>query len=433
MSSSLPEEESLESEARAGVPPGRMRRTFSALHYRDFRILWLGALTSTTGTFMQAYAQAWLVYTLTNSPFLLGFDGFLSTGPMLLFSLFGGVVADRMDRRRVMIYSQYAQMTCALVLTALVWTKSIRIWHIFLLSFLTGSAQSFSGPAYITLLPLLVPREHVPNAVAMNSMQFNVARVIGPAIGGLLFAAFGPVVCFGVNGLSFIAVIIAISSIRVPPVHPSVDRTRGVFDEMKDGFRFVRERSQLQLLTFLAFAGTFFGMPLFTLLPVVAKSIFHLGPRGLSVFQADYGIGSVVGAVFVAGASYASQKGRFALMLQLAFACCLFSFGVSRNLTASLVIAFIAGLCIVGVISMYSSLVQLATNEAMRGRVMSIFMLAFRGGMPLGNLLAGYVAQRWSITTALAVNGTILAAIAFVFIVRGTDLDRGLQPAAEAA
>jgi predicted MFS family arabinose efflux permease len=198
---------------------------------------------------------------------------------------------------------------------------------------------------------------------------------------------------------------------------------------MREGFRFVRERRSLLLLTFLAFAGTFLGMPLFTLLPVVASQLFGLGARGLSMMQADYGVGSVVGALFVASAGYAVRKGRLALMLQLAFAVMLIGFGLSKNLYATLVIAFLAGACIVGVISMYSSLVQLTTTDAMRGRVMSIFMLAFRGGMPLGNLLAGFVAERFSITTALVVNGMVLALIALFFISRGTDLDRELQPA----
>jgi len=404
------------------IAEGRFSRTFSALRYRDFRLLWLGAITSTIGTFMQMLAQAWLVYTLTGSAFLLGVDGFLATGPMLLFSLFGGVVADRMARKKIMMGSQIAQGTFALILAALLWTHHVRIWHIFLLSFLTGSAQSFSGPAYISLLPLLVKREDVPNAVAMNSMQFNLARVIGPAIGGVVFATLGAAWCFLINGLSFGAVIIALLLIRMPPIQDQSEK-RSVLADMREGFVFVRQRRALLMLTFLSFAGTFLGMPLFTMLPVVAKRIFDLGPRGLSLLQADYGVGSVIGALLVASSSYAAKKGRLALMLQLAFACTLVAFGLSRSLAASLVIAFIAGTCIVGVISLYSSLVQLTTSDAVRGRVMSIFMLAFRGGMPLGNLLAGYVAQRWSITAALTVNGTVLAMVALVFILRGTDLD----------
>src|ERR1043166_7532100 len=219
-------------EAAAGT---RFSRTFSALRYRDFRLLWFGAITSTIGTFMQTLAQAWLVYTLTGSALLLGFDGFLSTGPMLLFSLFGGVVADRVARKKIMMASQIAQGTFALVLAVLIWTHAVKIWHVFLLSFLTGSAQSFSGPAYISLLPLLVKREDVPNAVAMNSMQFNLARVIGPILAGIALTAGGASVCFGLNGLSFIAVIVALMLIRSPQVAGKSDEKRGFLDEMKDG------------------------------------------------------------------------------------------------------------------------------------------------------------------------------------------------------
>jgi len=421
MSASLPEEESLEAEARA--EPSRLRRTFSALHYRDFRLLWFGAFTSTTGTFMQTFAQAWLVYTMTNSAFLLGVDGFLSTGPMLLFSLFGGVIADRVERKKIMVLSQYLQMAFALILALLIVTHQIRVWHIFVLSFLTGSIQSFSGPAYASLLPLLVRREDVPNAVAMNSMQFNLARVIGPALGGIVFGLWGPAACFTINGLSFIAVIAAYAVISIPAVHERKREDTGIFEEMREGFRFVITRRSLLTLTFLAFVGTFLGMPLFTMLPVVAKKVFGLGAQGLSLFQADYGVGSVIGAVFVASSSYAAKKGKIALLMQLVFALCLVFFGLSRNLVSSVIIAFIAGACIVSVVSLYSSLVQLMVTDAMRGRVMSIFMLAFRGGMPLGNLVAGYVAQRWSISFALAVNGSVLAAVALIFILKGTDLD----------
>ncbi len=433
MSSSLPQEQTVEANAQAGIPTGRLQRTFSALRYRDFRLLWFGAFASTTGTFMQTLAQGWLVYTMTGSAFLLGVDGFLATGPMLLFSLFGGVIADRIERRKIMLLSQVMQMTFAFVLTGLIYFHAVKIWHIFILSFLTGSAQSFSGPAYASLLPLLVKRDDMSNAVAMNSMQFNLARVIGPAIGGVVFGVWGATACFGINGLSFVAVIIALLIIKMPPLHADATST-SMMAQMKQGFAFVASRRSLLMLTFLSFAGTFLGMPLFTMMPVVAKSIFHLGPQGLSMLQADYGVGSVVGALFVAGSSYAAKKGRLALMLQLVFACTLVAFGFSRHITSSLVIAFLAGAAIVGVISLYSSLVQLSTSDAMRGRVMSIFMLAFRGGMPLGNLLAGFVAQRWSISTALEVNGIALAVVALIFIVRGTDLDAGLEaePAAAA-
>jgi MFS family permease len=424
MSTSLPEEETFESEIEAQpLPTSRLGRMFSALRYREFRLLWFGAFTSTVGTWMQTIAQGWVVLNMTNSPFLLGVDGFLATGPMLLFSLFGGVIADRVERRKVMLLSQYLQMSFAFALGGLIWTGKVAVWHIFALSFLTGSAQSFSGPAYISLLPLLVRREDVPNAIAMNSVQFNLARVIGPTLAGIAFAAWGPAICFAVNGLSFIAVIIALLMIRSPAVTGKSTAKTSIIEEMREGFRFVHTRRRLQLLTFLAFVATFLGMPIVTFMPVVARSIFKLDARGYASMVAIYGVGSVVGALFVAASSHIPRKGNAALIMQLAFAVAMISFGLSTSLPLSLAFAFFAGACIVGVISLYSSLVQLTTTDAMRGRVMSIFMLAFRGGMPLGNLLAGYVAQRWSISTALTINGTVMFAIALLFVLKGTNLD----------
>jgi predicted MFS family arabinose efflux permease len=422
MSASLPEEQAIESEVQTPAPLGPIARTFSALRYRDFRLLWIGAFMSTTGTWMQTVAQGWVVLNMTNSAFLLGVDGFLATGPMLLFSLFGGVVADRIERKKIMLLSQYLQMTFAFILAALLLSGNARVEHIFILSFLTGSAQSFSGPAYISLLPLLVRREDVPNAVAMNSVQFNLARVIGPLLAGIALAAWGAPACFAINGVSFIAVIVAILMIRSPQVNKE-EAADGIVNEMKAGFRFVFSRRKLLTLTFLAFAGTFIGMPLVTFLPVVAKSIFALKAKGYAWMMTTYGLGSVCGALLVAGAAHSAKKGKVALTLQLVFAVLLTIFAFSRSLPLSLGLLFLSGMCVVSVISLYSSLVQLTTSDSMRGRVMSIFMLAFRGGMPLGNLIAGYVANRWSITTALAINGSILAMVAMTFILKRTNLD----------
>jgi predicted MFS family arabinose efflux permease len=272
---------------------------------------------------------------------------------------------------------------------------------------------------------LLVKRDDMSNAVAMNSMQFNLARVIGPILAGIAIAAWGAAICFGLNGLSFVAVIIALLLIRTPKVS-STEVKSGMVDEMRAGFKFVTSRRTLLLLTFLAFAGTFLGMPIVTFMPVVARSIFKLNASGYAWMMAVYGIGSVIGALFVAASAHAARKGRIALILQLTFACMMVIFGLSRSLPLSLIVSFFAGACIVGVISLYSSLVQLTTTDAMRGRVMSIFMLAFRGGMPLGNLLAGFVAQRWSISLALSINGAVLAAVALVFVLKSTNLDEAM-------
>jgi MFS family permease len=390
----------------------RLARTFSALSYRDYRLLWLGAFTSTTGTWMQTVAQSWLVFSLTGSAFLLGVDGFLAASPMLVFSLFGGVLADRFDKKRLMLASQVLQMTFAFVLAALVALGRVEVWHVFVLSFLTGTAQAFSAPAYVSLLPTLVRKEDVPNAVAMNSMQFNLARVIGPVIAGFAFVGLGAAACFVLNGLSFLAVIAALLLMGTGSlvVLNSAGR-RSVMHEMREGFAFVAGNSALRQLCLLGFAGMFFGGPVVTMLPVVARDVFAGGPRTYSWLLAAYGIGSVAGAVFTASTGGGRHKGRLGLGMQVAFAGALLLFAASPWLPASLLLAFVAGAASVGAISMYSSLVQLTTTDAMRGRVMSIFMLSFRGGMPLGALLSGFVAQQVSVQAALGMNAVILALI----------------------
>ncbi|MBI2214430.1 MAG: MFS transporter [Acidobacteria bacterium] len=390
----------------------RLARTFSALSYRDYRLLWLGAFTSTTGTWMQTVAQSWLVFSLTGSAFLLGVDGFLAASPMLAFSLVGGVLADRFDKKRLMFASQLLQMTFAFVLALLVVTQRVEVWHVFILSFLTGTAQAFSAPAYVSLLPTLVRKEDVPNAVAMNSMQFNLARVIGPVIAGFAFVSLGAAACFALNGLSFVAVIAALLMMGGGSLAAvSVAKRRSVMHDMREGFAFVASNGALRQLCLLGFAGMFFGGPVVTMLPVVARDVFAGGPRTYSWLLAAYGIGSVAGAVFTASTGGGTRKGRLGLGMQVAFAGALLLFALSSWLPVSLVLAFMAGAASVGAISMYSSLVQLTTTDAVRGRVMSIFMLAFRGGMPLGALLSGFVAQHISVQAALATNALLLGTI----------------------
>ena len=198
------------------------RRIAAALTYRDFRLLWCGALTSSIGTWMQKVAQAWLIVTLSGSQsaFYLGLDSFVGELPILLLTLVGGVVADRRDRRHMMLVSQVVQMATAFTLASLVFVEAVRIWHIIALSCITGCAQAFGGPAYQSLVPTLVGKEHLPNAIALNSIQFNLARVIGPVVAGAALASFGMVMCFGLNGLSFLFVMAAILSLRNVHVSP---------------------------------------------------------------------------------------------------------------------------------------------------------------------------------------------------------------------
>src|SRR3990167_9255728 len=222
---------------------GLFSRTFQAFRYGDFRLMWGGAFTSTSGTWMQQVAQSWLVLEMTGSAFYLGLVGFLGDLPILLFSLFGGVVADRIDRRKLILGSQFTQMTCAFILTALVLLDQLRIWHILALVFIGGTGQSFGGPAYAALIPGLVKREDVPNAIALNSIQFNLARMVGPLLAGEVLAAAGVAWCFALNGLSFVAVIISLYLIRATFVPEKTEDS--VMTGLRNGFAYMKTRGPL--------------------------------------------------------------------------------------------------------------------------------------------------------------------------------------------
>jgi MFS family permease len=388
----------------------------AALTYRDFRVLWFGAFTSTIGTWMQKVAQSWLVLTITgsSSAFFLGLDSFLGELPILLFTLIGGVVADRQDRRKLLLGSQYVQMAAAFTLAALVYWDVVRIWHVLTLSVATGLAQAFGGPAYQSLLPSLVAKDHVPNAIAFNSIQFNLARVIGPLLAGAALAAFGMVACFGLNGLSFLAVIVAILSLHVRHI-PAPTTTR-MHQELKTGFGFVRANRGLIGLSVLGFATTFLGNPLLTFLPLFTQNVFNGDVNQYTYLMSAAGGGAVTGALVVAWVGRSRHMGRTLLFLQFMFGILIVLFAVTRVFWINAVLLFAAGACMVMVFAMLSSLVQLNAPNEMRGRVMSIYMVAFRGGMPIGSLAAGWLATLTSAPAVLIVNGMLLTAVATWFL-----------------
>ncbi len=392
-----------------------LRRVFKAFQYRDFRLLWFGACTSSIGTWMQIVAQSWLVLDISHSPFLLGLDSFLGQIPILLFSLVGGVIADRIDRRRVLLGSQYTQMTCAFVLTLLIAFKLVRVWQILSLSFIVGCAQAFGGPAYQALVPMLVDKEDLPNAIALNSIQFNLARVIGPMLGGLALTNLGAAWCFALNGVSFVAVIISllVLSIKFVPQKTAESILTGV----KQGIGFIRNQGAMVSLIALAFCMTALAIPIITFLPVFARDVFHRGPTTFTILLSCSGAGSVVGALIVAALGNIRHKGRTALLMLLLLGAAIAGFSLSKSVPLSGLLLFIAGAAMMGVFSMISSLVQLITANEMRGRVMSVYNVAFRGGMPLGSLATGWLVPIFSAPSVLAVNGLLLVVLGCYFLV----------------
>jgi MFS family permease len=393
-------------------------RVFHAFTYRDFRLLWFGAFTSSSGTWLQDTALAWILLQLTNDPSYLGYHGFLSTAPILIFTLIGGVLADRFDRRRILIISQYAQLTFALTLAALAFFKvpnMILVWSALTLSFMTGSVQAFGGPAYQSLIPMLIDKKDLPNAIALNSIQFQLARVVGASIGSLPFAIFADqmmaaAVSFGLNGLSFVAVIIALMSLSVRHIPRS--HTGGMRSQMREGLNFVWHKEGLRSLTFLAFASTFLGMQVTIFLAAFARDIFKVGAEGNFRMVAVTGAGAVVGALITAGMGNIINKGRKALAMQICFGAMIAAFSLTRSVWAAYVILFLAGVFMMMLFALIMSLVQLIVSDDMRGRVMSIYMVAFRGGMPLGSLITGLLAKRFFLPYIMLVEGVLMILIA---------------------
>jgi len=394
-----------------------LRRLASALTYRDFRVMWIGAFTSSIGTWMQKVAQSWLVLTLTNSPFYLGLDAFLGELPILLLTLVGGVVADRRDRRRVLLISQCVQMSTAAALAALVYFDAVRIWHVLALSTVTGIAQAFGGPAYQSLLPNLVSRDDMPNAIALNSTQFNLARVIGPLAAGVALAAWGSAACFALNAASFLVVIASLLMLHIRQTPAAA--TRSVLAEMRGGVSFVWHHPVILTMTFLALCTTMLASPVLTLLPVMAQKVFQLGPDGYSRLMAFSGAGAVVGALSVAWMGRFERMGRAVLLVQVALGVVLAAFAASRFLPLSYGLIFFGSIGLMMSFSLLMSLVQLAVPNEMRGRVLSVYMMAFRGGMPLGSLAAGYFANLTSAPSTLMVTGILLSVVAAMFLARG--------------
>jgi predicted MFS family arabinose efflux permease len=396
-----------------------LQRVFKAFEYRDFRLMWIGACTSTIGTWMQTVAQQWLVYDLSkDDPFFLGLDGFLGQIPIVLFSLLGGVMADRSDRRKMLLGSQYVQMTTALTLAVLDFTGVVKVWHVLVLSFIVGSAQSFGGPAYSALIPSLVPKENLPNAIALNSIQFNVGRVIGPALGGITLVGLGAAWCFGLNGISFIAVIISLYIINAGFI-PNKS-SESMLTSMKQGIAFIRIQEGMKPLILLSFLMTMLAIPLITFLPVFAKEVLHGTPKTFTALLCCSGIGSICGALIVAGTAKAKNQGRTALLMLIALGVASIAFARSTNVYLSCIMIFFAGAAMITVFASITSLVQAITEDSMRGRVMSVYNVAFRGGMPFGMLIVGRLIPIYTAPVTISVVGglTVLLGLYFLLVQR---------------
>jgi MFS family permease len=400
--------------------PGTSRRSgmFRALSHRNFRLFWTGAFLSNVGTWMQAVAQGWLVLQLTNSAFWLGLDAFMATAPGFVFTLVGGVFADLIDRRRLLLYTQVVAGLAALGLAALVATSVVNRWMVLGFSFVTGCCMALASPSYLAMTYDLVGREDLTNAIAMNSTQFQLSRVVGPALAGVAFRLFGLAGCFFANGLSFIAVVAALWMVRTEhnsnvPAHSMKDR-RALWRDLVEGFRYVRNRPRVSSLLLLSAVNSLFGAPYFSMVPIYARDIFRLGETGLALLMGTAGAGAFVGALLVAYLGDFRRKGWFVLGGAMLFGLGITGFALSSKLTLSLLFLFALGFAVVVSVALTNTLLQKLVTDQMRGRVMSMFILSFIGTMPIGNIIAGTLSNHFGPQYTLAAGGLIVTMVATV-------------------
>jgi MFS family permease len=391
--------------------------TFGALRrHPNFRLYWAGALTSNVGTWMQTLAQSWLVYQLTGSALLLGTVNFLQGVPSLFLALVGGVLADRIERRTLMIVTQAAQMVLAFILAALTLTGVVRVEHIMIIAFLNGLVNAINTPVRQGIISDLVPREDLQNAIAVSTAQFQTSQLLGPAIAGVIVATIGAGWAFFINGASFIAVIISLLLLKLPPWTPP--RKTPMWQSAKEGVSFVMHHEVLGMLVLMAAVPAFFARPTQqALMPVFADSVLHVGAQGLGSLMSATGAGALVGALIVASLSGFQRRGLLQLTTGIVYGVALIAFALSRSLGTSLVLLFVGSGFSMIFTSFNQTFLQSLAPDHMRGRVLSVLTLTTFGMMPLGSMLAGAAAERWGATVVVAIGGAITALFCLAVLV----------------
>lgn len=392
----------------------RLPLAMRALRNPNFRLFWSGNFLSNIGTWMQNVAQGWLVLTLTNSAFWLGVVGFAGSIPFLFFTLFGGVIADRVDKRRLLMVTQTAMMLLAFLLAALTYWKLINVWGVAAIAFCNGVAMAMNAPSYQAMVPRLVKREDLTNAIALNSAQFNMSRILGPTLGGYAMVVFGIAGNFFLNGVSFVAVLWALTRLRFPDEKPS--KRESMWASLRGGFAYLRSERQMLVLIWMIIAASFFGLPFLTFIPYFAKVQLHAGESGLGWLLAASGFGAVLGAVSVAVAGLIRHRGRVATLAGVVFFSAIIGFCYSRSFALSEVLAFFEGASGIMMISSFNISIQHLSSDEMRGRVMSIYATSFLGLPPLGALLAGELSRHIPTGHALGMMaGTALLVFVGIF------------------
>jgi len=373
---------------------------FRALRHFDFRVFWTGNFISNIGSWMQNVAQGWLVLQMTNSPFWLGMVGFAQQIPALIFSLPAGVLADRKGRRQMLLATQTTMMLLALALGVLVHTDKANVQIICLIAFLAGTTMAMNAPTYQAAVRDLVEHEDTLNAIALNSIQFNMSRVVGPSLAGFAIAAAGVVACFYLNALSYVPLLWVILRVRFPEAGERVQNSMGA--EMVEGFRYVRAHSEILLLIVLVGMVSGFGLPYLVMMPSFARDVLRVGAEGLGYLVAAAGAGALLGGVYLAIRRSHRRRGPLVLHAAILFFAAILAFCFSRNAWLSAALLAVVGAAMVNSVATVNSLIQTLVPDNIRGRVLSMHTMAFLGLTPLGSLLVGTLAEKWGTPNALA-------------------------------
>jgi MFS family permease len=375
-----------------------------ALAHRDFRLLWFGQLVSLIGTWMQSVGQAWLVLDLTNSPLLLGLLGTLQYGPMLLFAFVAGALADRVRKRRLVLVTQSVLMLQAFALAALAWTGHVQYWHVAVLAALYGFATTLDMPARQSYVTDLVGKGDLVSAIALNSAAFNTARVVGPAVAGLLIARYGVAFAFVINGLSFVAVILALAAMRTEGrAGPRTGST--MLEDIAEAARYAAATPVVALLLGLLCATSLFVINYNTLVPLIARDVLHEGAHGFGLLMAALGCGAVVGALTLAVAGASRPPVRLALAGAIVVSATTLALGAVQWFWLAAVVLAVTGFAQILFAATCNTLLQVTTPDALRGRIMSLYAFVFVGSTPFGAFLVGAIAEHFGVRTACAVGG----------------------------
>ncbi len=393
------------------LPRWSLQRTFTALQYRNYRLWFMGQLSSLIGTWMQTTAQGFLIYQLTNSPAYLGLVGFASGVPSLIFMMYGGVIADRLPRRNLLIVTQGSMMILAFILAMLTFAGTVQPWHIIVLSLLLGTANAFDTPARQSFVSELVEREDLGNAIALNSTMFQGAMVVGPAVAGITYVLLGPALCFAINGISFLAVLTALLMMRVKATVAPV-RVTSAWQDLRAGIRYIIAHPIIRTIIALVSLTSIFGMGFNVLFPDWAVVVLGGDATTNGWLQSARGVGSLSGALMIASLGRFKFKGKLLTIGSLVFPLALILFAQFRVLPLSLLTLFIVGWGYMSLFNMGNVLIQTHVDDELRGRVMSVYALAFGGLMPLGALLAGTVADQVGSPTAIVAGALVTLALA---------------------